>query len=460
MIDLAPERIVAEAGATVVREGGPERPERAVVDSRQVGPGDLFFGLTGERADGGAFAAAALEAGAWGVVTTPGNAARLAAVEAGGWVLVADDPLRALQLLARGWRRELGCPVVGITGSTGKTSAKDIARALLPLRVHASPENFNTEIGLPLTVLAAPPGTEVLVLEMAMRGLGQITELCEIAEPDVAAITNVGPVHLELLGRLEAIAEAKAEILAGLRAGGKAVVPADADALEPHLRDSVETITFGPGGDVSVRRAETTAEGTAATVTTPAGEAHFEFPFTEAHNLLNALCAIAIGVALGVPVEQMARRAPGVTFSRLRGELIDLAGEILLVNDCYNANPVSMRAALEHLATDLGGATSGERRVAVLGEMKELGPEADAYHREIGALARSLGIGPLIGVGELARSYAPDRWAAEAEEAAALVDALLEPGDSVLVKGSRSVGLERLTEALVARRGREDDAGG
>ncbi len=460
MIDLAPERIVAESGATVAREGGPERPERAVVDSRHLRPGDLFFGLAGEQADGGAFADAALEAGAWGVVTTPGHAERLAAAQGEGWVLAVDDPLRALQLLARGWRRELGCPVVGITGSTGKTSAKDITRALLPMRVHASPENFNTEIGLPLAVLAAPPETEALVLEMAMRGLGQIAELCEIAEPDVAAITNVGPVHLELLGRLEAIAEAKAEILAGLGADGKAVVPADADALEPHLRDSLETITFGPGGDVTAHRAETTAEGIAATVTTPAGEARFEFPFTEAHNLLNALCAIAIGVALGVPLEQMARRAPGVTFSRLRGELIDLVGEILLVNDCYNANTVSMRAALEHLATDMGGAASGERRVAILGEMKELGPGAGSYHREIGAFARSLGIGPLVGVGELAREYAPDQWAADAEGAAALVDALLEPGDSVLVKGSRSVGLERLTEALVTRRGRADDAGG
>ncbi len=137
-----------------------------------------------------------------------------------GWILAADDPLAALQALARGWRREIGCPLVGITGSTGKTSVKDICRAILPRRVHASPENFNTEIGLPLALLEAPPETEVLVLEMAMRGIGQIAELCAIAEPDVAAITNVGPVHLELLGTLEAIAEAKAEILDGPAAGG------------------------------------------------------------------------------------------------------------------------------------------------------------------------------------------------------------------------------------------------
>ena len=161
-------------------------------------------------------------------------------------MLTSPDPLQALQRLARAWRRELGCRVVGITGSTGKTSVKDIARSILPLRVHASPENYNTEIGLPLTILSAPPETEALVLEMAMRGLGQIAELCEIAEPDVAAITNVGPVHLELLGTLEAIAEAKAEILAGLRRGGTAVVPVDAEALEPHLHDTLETHHLRP----------------------------------------------------------------------------------------------------------------------------------------------------------------------------------------------------------------------
>ena len=276
MIELAPERIAAEAGATVAREGSRERPERATIDSRDAGQGDLFFGLTGEHADGGQFASAALEAGAWGVVVRPERSGGLGG---DGWVFESRDPLRSLQLLARAWRRELGCRAVGITGSTGKTSVKDITRSLLPLRVHASPENFNTEIGLPLTILAAPVETEVLVLEMAMRGLGQIAELCEIAEPDVAAITNVGPVHLELLGTLEAIAEAKAEILGGLREDGIAVVPVDAEALEPHLHDSLETITFGNGGDVSAHDVRVSGHGQSALVRTPAGEATFELPF-------------------------------------------------------------------------------------------------------------------------------------------------------------------------------------
>ena len=173
--------------------------------------------------------------------------ARPAADDDDGWVLAADDPLAALQGLARAWRRELGCRVVGITGSVGKTSVKDICHAILPMRVHASPENFNTEIGLPLAILAAPPETEALVLEMAMRGRGQIAELCRIAEPEIGVITNIGPVHLELLGTLEAIAEAKAELLVGLSEDGRAVVPADAEALEPHVHDSLVTITFGAG---------------------------------------------------------------------------------------------------------------------------------------------------------------------------------------------------------------------
>ena len=412
MIELAPERIAAESVAVVAREGSRDRPARAIIDSRAASEGDLFFGLPGEQADGGHFAAAALEAGAWGVVVRPERAEGL---PGDGWVFTSHDPLRSLQRLARAWRRELACPTVGITGSTGKTSVKDIARSLLPLRVHASPENFNTEIGLPLTVLAAPPETEVLVLEMAMRGLGQIAELCEIAEPDVAAITNVGPVHLELLGTLEAIAEAKAEILAGLGDEGIAVVPVDAEALEPHLHDSLETITFGAGGDVSAEDVRVTGEGQAALVRTPAGDVTFELPFAEAHNLQNALCAVGIGIALGCEPAAMARRAAGIEFSRLRGELLGLAGGIVIVNDCYNANPISMRAALEHLAMGVPGSTPEGRRVAVLGEMKELGPEAASYHREVGALARNLGVEPVIGVGELAREYAPDAWAPDAD---------------------------------------------
>jgi UDP-N-acetylmuramoyl-tripeptide--D-alanyl-D-alanine ligase len=451
VIELAADRLASAARAEVMSAGGSGRPERAVVDSREVASGDLFFGLRGERADGGAFAAAALAAGAWGVVVEPERARALSGHDEhpDGWVLASDDVLGSLQGLAREWRRELDCPVVGITGSTGKTSVKDICRAILPFRAHASPENFNTEVGLPLAVLGAPPETEVLVLEMAMRGMGQIAHLCEIAEPDVAAITNIGPVHLELLGTIEAIAEAKAEIVAGLDERGRAVIPVDAEALAPHLHEELTTVTFGPGGDVLTLESTVAGRRIEALIGTPAGEAQFRFPFDEDHNLANAECAIAIGVVLGASVGEMARRAPAIAFSRLRGELLELAGGITVVNDCYNANPISMRAALDHLA----GTQGPGRRMAVLGGMAELGPEAPAYHREAGAYARRLGVGPIVGVGELARDYAPDHWVADAVEAVGVAERLLEPGDTVLVKGSRAIGLERLTDELLARRG-------
>ena len=444
MIELAPGQIAEAIGADVVREGDPGRPTRASIDSRGVVPGDLFFGLRGSRVDGGEHAAAALSEGAWGAVVERSHADGLTGTGPSGWVFGVDDALVALQALATAWRRELGCSVVGITGSTGKTSVKDIVRALLPRRVHASRENMNTEIGLPLTILEAEPETEVLVLEMGMRGRGQIAELCAIAEPDVGAITNIGPVHLELLGTIEAVAETKAELLAGLPPTGRAVVPEGEESLAPHLDDALVTITFGPGGEVFARDWRRTPTGIEADVATPHGEEPFAFPFPERHNLTNALCAVAIGVALDLPVAEMARRAPGISFSRLRGELISLPGDAVLINDCYNANPVSMQAALEHLGSlDVTG-----RRIAVLGDMAELGPDAGSYHGEAGAQARAAGVDVLVGVGELARDYAPDEWVANPEGAVEVVEPLVGDGDAILVKGSRAVGLERVAEKL------------
>ena len=206
---LTAAEIAAAMGAEVVSEGVAGSPRRATIDSGASGPGDLFFGLRGANRDGGEFAAAAIEAGAWGVVVRDEALSSFVSLsgtkdDSGGmggvWVFAAADPLAAMQSLARVWRRTLGARVVGVTGSVGKTSVKDIARALLPERVHANRENLNTEIGLPLTVLEAPDDTQLLVLEMAMRGPGQIAELAAIAEPGVAVITNVGPVHVELLG--------------------------------------------------------------------------------------------------------------------------------------------------------------------------------------------------------------------------------------------------------------------
>jgi len=443
-------------GAEILAEGEAGSPRRAVINSAEAGPGDLFFGLKGANHDGAKFAAAAIEAGAWGVVASPewrssfvGD--RPTKDERRAWVFAVADPLAAMQALARESRRALGARVVGVTGSVGKTSVKDITRALLPGKVHANRENLNTEIGLPLTILEAPDDAEALVLEMAMRGKGQIAELVAIAEPEVAVITNVGPVHVELLGSVEAIAAAKAEILDDLPPGGTAVAPVEAGELEPHLEPIAEQLRFGPGGDVEATEVKVLDGVSEALIKTPLGTQRFHFPFTEAHNLTNALAAIAAGVALGADLAGMADRAASIGFSRFRGERLELPGGIVLVNDCYNANPVSMRAALDHLAS-----LEAQRTVAVLGEMGELGPDSAGYHHGVGEHARAAGIDFLIGVGLPARDYDPDELVADPGEAAELLAQRLEPGDAVLVKGSRSAGLEAVAEQLVDLVGAEE----
>ncbi|MDQ3632589.1 MAG: UDP-N-acetylmuramoyl-tripeptide--D-alanyl-D-alanine ligase, partial [Actinomycetota bacterium] len=339
-------------------------------------------------------------------------------------VLAAADPLAALQRLSTAWRRELGVQVIAVTGSTGKTSTKDVLAAMLQphRRTVATRENLNTEIGLPLTVLSAPPRTEVLVLELAMRGAGQIAELTRIAAPDVGVITNVGPVHVELLGSVEAIAAAKSELLAGLRPGATAVLPADEPLLDPHLRDDLHTVRFGPGGDV-----------------TDADLAALELGFGSAHMRLNATAALAAARAVGV--EPSGRIE--VALSAMRGQVRHLPGDITVVEDCYNANPMSMRAALDDLQRSAPG-----RRVAVLGDMLELGPDTEVHHAAIGEHARDVGTQLLVTVGPQAAAMRGDHAVADAAEAAALLPGLLEPGDTVLVKASRGVGLEAVVAAL------------
>jgi len=491
VLDLTPERIKEVCGAALIA-GGPspagsdDAPARAVVDSRQVEKGDLFFGIPGERVDGGEFVSEAVERGAWGVVARNEHALPVAGMRGGRVrVMTVPDPLEALGRLARAWVDRLwteGCKVVGITGSTGKTSTKDILRALLEPalegKVHASHGNYNTEIGLPLTVLEADLGTRALVLEMAMRGPGQIRELCEIAPPDVGLITNIGPVHLELLGTVEAVAEAKAELIAALPPEGVCVVPATAEALRPHLRRAIRTLTFaewpshdddalsevervsGAAADIRILNAEPAlvggVEGTRAEIALGAEQHTLEFNFRQAHNLVNALAAIGAAHAIGIEISALAAGASAVRFSELRGEEIELAENVLLINDCYNANPLSMLVALDHLA-QVVAMRRPARAVAVLGEMAELGPDARRFHEEIGAYAAARGVDVLVAVGELASGYVEGYGsagevvrAASADEAAKAVAAVLRPGDVVLVKGSRSVGLERVAESLGA----------
>lgn len=424
MLAWSSERIAAAAGARLVspgsREGG---PARVTIDSRDVGAGDLFVGLPGAHVDGGRFAGQALADGAWGVLVGPDHA-DAAQPAPDGVVLVADDPLRALQDLATAWRRALGARVIGVTGSTGKTSTKDILRGMLRphRRTVATPQNLNTEIGLPLTVLSAPAGTEVLVLEMGMRGEGQIAELARIAEPDVGLIVSVGPVHLELLGTVERVAATKAELLHGLPEGGTAIVPAGEALLAPHLPAHVAVVTFGPGGDVDDLGA----------VELPAalGAEHLR------RNAMGALAAArAIGVQPAGPIE--------VELSDRRGQRRELPGGVVVVDDCYNANPMSMRAALDELARAPG------RRVAVLGDMLELGPAEVVFHEEIGRYAAGRA-DVLVTVGPLAAHMGGEHAAVDAAEAASVVRDLVRPGDTILIKASRGVGLQAVAEALAA----------
>jgi UDP-N-acetylmuramoyl-tripeptide--D-alanyl-D-alanine ligase len=479
------DRIATAAGAHLL-QGWDGAPGRVVIDSREVEPGDLFVGLRGEHVDGGAYAEQALRAGAWGVLVAPEHAT----AQADGAVLTHPDPLAAMQSLAHAWRKALGkegSKVVGITGSTGKTSTKDILAALLRDGGEqlggptvASEANLNTEIGLPLTVLAAPAGTKALVLEMAMRGSGQIAELTAIAQPDVGVIVNVGPVHLEQLGTIEAVAAAKAELIAGMAPGTTVVVPAGEPLLEPHLRADQHTVTFGEGGDVELvgrtENGEVTildrahpegAGGRRASGEGPRGAGHgaghstddthrgerivVRPSFAQSHNLRNLLAATAAARALGVTP----RGRLEVELSALRGERVALANGIVLINDCYNANPMSMRAALDDLAT-----STGNRRVAVLGDMLELGGEERRLHREIGAYARASGVDLLVTVGPRASEMGKEGGEGsvysvpDAAEAAQLLGRLLCEGDVVLVKGSRGMELERVAQRLAAEAGR------
>jgi UDP-N-acetylmuramoyl-tripeptide--D-alanyl-D-alanine ligase len=437
--------IAEVTGGRVISEGDGSEFERATIDSREAGPGTLFVGLPGTTADGGKFAPQALEKGAWGVMVAEQHATdeALSTVDCRlSTVVAVKHPLEALHALARSYRRELGAKTVGITGSTGKTSTKDILTALLKpqVKTHASRENWNTEIGLPLTILEAPPDTEALVLEMAMRGKGQIAELVAIAEPDVGVVVNVGPVHLELLGTVENVAAAKAELIRDLKPGAGCVVPHNEPLLTKHLRTDLRTVTFGPGGDV-----ERAYDG----VIEARGERlKLDIPYDQPHNLLNTCAAVAAAMLIGVTPSGRV----DVQFSSLRGEIVEIAGGVKVINDCYNANPMSMRAALDHLAE-----SPAERRIAILGTMAELGPEAERYHREIGEHATELGIDVLVTVGEAALPYAATfdgetYPVATPEEAGALLEEVARPGDRVLVKGSRSVGLERVLEPDMATR--------
>jgi UDP-N-acetylmuramoyl-tripeptide--D-alanyl-D-alanine ligase len=375
------------------------------VDSRRIVPGDLFVAVGG----GSAFLADALARGA-------------------AATLVPRDAFAALASIGGAVRDRSAARIVGITGSMGKTSTKDILAALCApaARTIAAEASYNNEVGVPLTLCRLEEDTDVCILELAMRGFGQIAELAAIARPQIGLITNVGPVHLELVDSLEGVIRAKSELIDALPDGGTAIVPLDF----PVERDDVKVVCID---EVASERVDgrTLVDGVS-------------FGFTAKHQVQNAAFALAALDALGLPRPA----AVDVDFARWRGDEEELPGEGLLINDAYNANPVSMRAALAYLAERAGE----RRRVAILGDMAELGRTGPAYHHEVGEAAAELEMDELLAVGELARGYleggVPGRWVPNVHEAVRVLDEVVRPGDAVLVKASRAVGLEAVADAL------------
>ncbi len=364
--------------------------------------------------------------------------------------IVVDDGRSALQRLAASVRRRSEAKVVAVTGSAGKTATKDILAALLrPVaRAVATRGNLNNEIGVPLTLLRMEADTEVAVVEMGMRGHGQIRELARIAGPDIGVITTIAPVHLELVGSLEDVAAAKAELLEELE-GGIAVVPGDEPLLDRHVaRLAGRVVTFAaPGADVRLVDEERRGENTRVTVDAFGQWEQLDFNFTGRHYLHDALAALAAFVELGFGLEQAREGAAQVAFSDQRGAVSELPGGGLLLDDSYNANPVAMMAAVDHLVA----IADGRPLVAVLGDMYELGPGAADFHRAVGEHCVAAGV-RLVAVGELSRDLltgAPgETWFATVEECLAALPAVVPTGSAVLVKASRVLRLERVAQAL------------
>jgi len=432
-----------------VLEGESARQATSVcTDTRKGAAGALFFALQGEKSDGHAFVPDAVAQGAAAVVVSR-------RVEAPSRIVV-DDPLRALGDLAGWHRRRLSLAVVGVTGSVGKTSTKEMAARILSqqLRTGMNAGNYNNEIGVPLTLFELDSSAQAAVIEMGMRGPGQIARLADIAAPRLGIVTNIGVSHLELLGSREAIAAAKAELLERLPADGTAAINADDDFAEfLRSRASCSVVTFGQGARADLRATNVRI--------LPPGETRFRIQDQEfrigaagAHHAVNAAAACAAALALGVPLRLAAEALAAFKPPPMRMELLPAGRGTLVLNDAYNAAPDSVRSALDSLAR-LG---TGRRRVAVLGDMKELGSESERAHREAGEAAARAGVDLLLAVGELAAGAALGarraglgavETAPTTEAAAELLPRLIRPGDAVLVKGSRAMGLERLVRVLV-----------
>jgi UDP-N-acetylmuramoyl-tripeptide--D-alanyl-D-alanine ligase len=452
MLDFTLKQLATAVRGRLVQGDPGMRITGLSTDSRKIRPGELFIALKGERFDGHRFLETVVGSGAAAVLVMEDVTLR----ENTGVIKVADT-LKALGAIARAHRERFAVPVVGITGSNGKTTTKDLVAAVLEerLQVVKTEKNFNNEIGMPLTLLKLNAATEAAVVEMGMRGLGQIRELAEIAAPTMAVVTNVGLTHLELLHSQENIARAKAELVEALGDDGVAILNGD----DPYVRSmqartSAKTVFYGIDSailDYQAVNIATTEAGTRFTVKSGRDLIEMELPLPGRHNIMNALAAIAVGRELGLGNEAIRNglSAPQMTGKRLN---IIAKNDYRVIDDTYNASPTSVRAALDVL-NELG---KGRRKIAVLADMLELGPEAAAIHGEIGRYAAVTGIDRLFAFGELAGEYLSGFASASPageffESKTALIERLkseLRPGDLILIKGSRGMKMEEVVAAI------------
>ncbi|MEY9874957.1 UDP-N-acetylmuramoyl-tripeptide--D-alanyl-D-alanine ligase [Streptacidiphilus sp. MAP12-33] len=469
MIPLTLAEVAEATGGTLVdvpdaqaRVTGP-----VVHDSRQVTPGALFVAVAGERVDGHDFAERA--------VTGSGAVAVLATRPVGVPAVVVDDVLAAMASLAHAVTARLtDTTVVALTGSTGKTSTKDLIAQVLMSRSGPAKGStvytegsFNNEIGFPLTALKAEQHTEFLVLEMGARGKGHIAELCSITRPKVGLVINVGTAHLGEFGSREGIAEAKGELVESLPADGVAVLNGDDPMVRAMAaRTAARVVFYGQASDATVRAEDVRFDGlqrASFTLSTPSGSAPVALKLYGEHHVTNALAAAAVATVCGLGVETIAAAlSEAGSLSKWRMELTERPDGVTVINDAYNANPDSMRAALRALAAIGGRGPDARRTWAVLGEMRELGEDSLTEHDAVGRLAVRLNIATLVAVGgrEAACMELGARnegsWGEEsvlvpdADSAIELLREQVRPGDVVLVKASRSVGLEKVAAALLA----------
>ena len=430
------------------------------IDTRTISSGDLFIAIRGDRFDGNAYVAEAVTRGAVGAIVSDPTLPSATGL-AGTPLIVAPDTIAALQALASRVRRDSGAAVVAVTGSAGKSTTKEITAAFLAARytVFRNRGNLNNHIGLPLSLLELRAKPDIGVLELGMNHAGEISALVKIAEPEVRVWTNVGPAHLEFFGTVDAIAEAKAEILEGANHDSLLVANADDDLVMRHASTFAGRVrTFGVERPADVRALavrDLGVDGTAAIVRTPIGETEIRTPLPGTANLSNILAAAAVAIRFDVPLEDIVDCAAGLKPVARRGEVIR-AGGVTIIDDSYNSNPTALSRALAML----GGETRYERRVAVIGEMLELGAASGELHRAAGQEAARWNVGVLVAVGGANARAVVDgaikagmaatqvHYVENSEAAADLVAALVTSGDVVLVKGSRGIRTEVVVDRL------------